>query len=134
MARTYKVFKCKCGETDARKFYGRKGQVCSKCHNAYTLELGRRKREYAINKLGSTCVCCKYDQFSCSLAIHHLDPSVKDERFRGLRGWSLDRIDREISSCILLCHNCHSAVHAGFISLVSECGPLGAISFGRKLK
>ncbi len=105
--------KCKCGETDPSKFYGHKKTVCGKCHNAYTLEAGKRKRDYALNKLGGKCSNCGFDKWSSSLDIHHTDPSIKDSKFGSFRGWSLERIDKELVSCVLLCKNCHSAFHAG---------------------
>lgn len=109
--------RCKCGETDPSKFYGKKYSLCGKCQNTYNTEKGREKRLYVINKLGGKCVYCGYSKYHCSLDTHHLDPAIKDPDFKGLRGWSYERIDKEIESCILLCRNCHAAVHSGFITI-----------------
>jgi Zn ribbon nucleic-acid-binding protein len=103
-----------CGETDPNKFYGHKTSVCAACHNKDVTERGRDNRAFAIEHLGGKCVACGYDKYPCSLDIHHKDPSIKDEHFRNLRGWSKKRILREIEKCILLCRNCHTAYHSGY--------------------
>lgn len=108
---------CKCGETDPTKFYGRKRTVCSICHNKSVIELGKDKRNYALSKLGDKCINCGYNEFKCSLDIHHSDPNIKDTNFASMRGWSLARIDKEIESCVLLCRNCHSAYHSDMLDI-----------------
>ena len=106
-----------CGENDASKFYGHKRSWCGACHNQYTADLGRQKRERIIALLGGKCVHCGFDTFSCSLDVHHLDTARKDPPWASVRGWAWDRIEKELKSCILLCKNCHAAVHAGLIAL-----------------
>jgi len=100
-----------CGETDPSKFYGHKKSVCGACHNKYTIERGRKKRDFVIEKLGGKCVACGYDKYKSALQVHHLDSSVKDKNFSSMRGWSEDRLTKEIEGCILLCACCHAAVH-----------------------
>jgi hypothetical protein len=106
-----------CGETDPTKFYGHKKSVCGSCHNKYTLEQGKKKREFIIEQLGGKCVACGYDKFKSALQAHHLDPSVKDKNFGSIRGWSEQRILDEIKGCVLLCACCHSAVHSGELTI-----------------
>lgn len=91
--------------------------MCGKCHNEYTMKLGREKRQYAVAKLGGKCIHCGFDKWLSSLDIHHLNPEVKDSKFAQMRGWSLTRIDKEIEKCVLLCRNCHAAYHNGYITL-----------------
>lgn len=109
----------KCGETDPTKFYGKEKQECIDCHNDRSRQAAKEKREYAVQKLGGKCANpkCGFDQYICSLDIHHLDPSKKDKNFDNLRGWSIERIDNEIKDCIVLCKNCHAAVHNGLLEL-----------------
>ncbi len=111
----------KCNRADAR-FYGHKKSCCGACHNTYTIEKGREKRERIVAELGGKCLCCGYAAYICSLAVHHLDPSQKDPSWSCVRGWSWARIEKEIANCILLCSNCHMAYHAGLISLPEETG------------
>jgi len=108
----HKERKCSyCGTTDESKFYGHKRTICGKCHCKYTLKKGQEKRRYAIELLGGKCVHCGFDKWDCSLDFHHLDPKKKDSTFANLRGWSRVRIEKEMKKCILLCSNCHRAVH-----------------------
>lgn len=106
-----------CGETDASKFYGHKRTICGKCHSAYTLRKGHEKRKYALELLGNKCQVCGYNDYMCSLDIHHKEPEKKDLQFRTYRGWSLERIEKELETCVLLCKNCHAAVHANELNI-----------------
>jgi hypothetical protein len=112
-----KEYLCHCGETNPDMFYGHSKVNCSKCHNLRTTSIGKNNRLFAIDYLGGKCLNCKFDKYTCSLDIHHLDPSIKDKNFRYMRGWKKERILNEIKNCVLLCRNCHAAVHAGFIKL-----------------
>lgn len=68
-----------------------------------------------IAAMGGKCVCCEYDQYSGSLALHHLDPDEKDFGFgsmrKSARSWA--KIVVELRKCVLVCHNCHSEIHGG---------------------
>lgn len=113
-----RVHKClECDTDEADNFSAGKYSICKKCRNQQRYEKAKANRAYALNKLGGKCVACGFDKFPCSLDIHHTDPSIKDENFESIRSWSLEKIDHEISSCVLLCKNCHSAFHAGYITL-----------------
>lgn len=108
-----------CGDDDPKNFYPSFKQTCKECHNDNSLARKRRKREYALNKLGGKCIHCGFDEFPCSLDIHHVDPTKKDSDFKGMRGWSYARIDKEIENCVLLCKNHHQALHSNLIELKS---------------
>ena len=72
--------------------------------------------------MGGKCQCCGYDKCSESLAFHHIDPKEKELGFGGLRAnpkkWNI--VVEELRKCILVCHNCHSEIHAGVRSLPSS--------------
>ena len=106
--------RCKCGETDPSKFYGKKKWICSKCHNQYTIHKGHQKRDKVLEFLGRKCSRCSYDEFPCSLDVHHVDTSKKDVNFSSMRGWNWERIKEELKNCVLLCKNCHAAFHSNF--------------------
>lgn len=110
-------YKCKCGETNPEKFYGHKKSVCADCHNKYVLGSGKNKKQKARQYLGGCCKICGFNKYPCSLDIHHLDPTVKDNNFKSMRGWSWERILQEIETCVLLCKNCHAAVHSGLVEI-----------------
>jgi hypothetical protein len=111
-------YKCKCGEEDPGKFYGHKRSICGKCHNEYTLRKGQEKRSKARALLGGKCTLCNFSKFKASLDIHHLDPKTKDPNFNTMRSWSWKRIEKELEQCILLCRNCHAAVHSGELKCI----------------
>ena len=110
--------KCACGETDIKKFYGNKTTVCAKCHIKKTLLKGQSNRVYILDKLGNKCINCGFDKWKTSLDVHHLDPLQKDISFSTIRYWLREKIDKEISKCVLLCRNCHAAFHNG--ELINE--------------
>lgn len=118
-----KIPKCgKCGETDPDKFYGCKKKICGRCHNQDVLIKGKEKRSKAVKHLGGRCLECGYNEYECSLDIHHIYPSKKDPNFGSMRGWSWKRIYEEIKYCILLCRNCHHALHCGHQLAVAKLG------------
>lgn len=115
-------FRCACGEINPSKFYGRKKRVCSACHLRYTIIKGRSNREKIVDFLGGKCSACGFDRFLCALDVHHTDADRKDPAFSTHRGWSWNRIVKELKNCVLLCKNCHSAVHAGVLTIETEQG------------
>lgn len=56
------------------------------------------------------CAICGYDEYYGSLDFHHVNP--KDKNFQISLG-NLHRNDtnNELNKCILLCKNCHCAIH-----------------------
>jgi hypothetical protein len=109
--------RCKCGETNPKKFYGNKLHICARCHNQYVMTHGRESRKRAVLFLGGKCKVCGYSKYVCALDIHHLDPTKKDTSFRSMRCWSWERIEKEIKNCVLVCKNCHSAIENEYISI-----------------
>ena len=81
-------------------------------------------KQRMIDSMGGRCCICKYNKCNNSLAFHHLDPSKKDLSLSGVRAnpKSWIKIVEELRKCILVCHNCHSEIHAG-ITLVPEDAP-----------
>lgn len=62
-------------------------------------------------KAGLKCERCSETHPAC-LDFHHLDPAAKEgDVGRLARGWSLDRLKKEIAKCIVLCSNCHRKEH-----------------------
>ena len=66
------------------------------------------------------CYICGYKAFVVSLSFHHLDPSIKKKEISNLVNGGPSRqkeLDAEMAKCIILCRNCHFALHGGFIQL-----------------
>jgi predicted transcriptional regulator len=110
----FKLHFCRiCGENNPEKFYGKDKEVCAKCNNKRVKKAHKEKKQYARKKLGGKCIVCGFNKYQYSLDVHHLNPEIKDENFKSMGGWSIERIDKEIKSCVLLCKNCHTAYHSG---------------------
>lgn len=60
---------------------------------------------------------CGFDRYPCSLDLYHQDREMKDPNYRSMRGWAWEKILVELKKCILLCKNCHAAVHAGHLKV-----------------
>ena len=60
-----------------------------------------------------SCVQCG-ENHPATLAFHHRDPSEKEVVLgRAVaEGWGIERIQREIAKCDVLCANCHRKLHA----------------------
>lgn len=75
-----------------------------------------------VAAMGSKCQCCGYNSCNEALAFHHIDPTIKDMGFGDTRAnpkkW--EKLVEELKKCILVCHNCHSEIHAGVRELPSS--------------
>lgn len=71
-------------------------------------------KQRMVESMGGKCQCCGYNNCSDALAFHHLNPDEKDLGFSAIRAnpKSWDKIVNELKKCILVCHNCHSEIHA----------------------
>ena len=78
------------------------------------IKLRREKhREYVQSKKDVPCADCGCSYPRPVMEFHHLDPEVKDDNFNvgRMKTWSLKRIDEELSTCVVLCANCHRMRH-----------------------
>jgi hypothetical protein len=75
----------------------------------------KRNKDRIILAMGGSCCVCNYNKCTWALALHHLDPSEKEfnigDMLTNFNSW--ERIVAELRKCILVCHNCHSEIHAG---------------------
>lgn len=76
-------------------------------------EIGRQIIEEAKQH---GCSLCSEQENVC-LSFHHTDPTKKDFIMGNGKTRSSERIREEIAKCIVVCHNCHSKIHAGIIVL-----------------
>ncbi len=76
----------------------------------------QRKRDIKawLNSYKSTLTCsrCSESHPAC-LEFHHRNPAEKEINLSWVVswGWSIERIEREIDKCIVLCANCHRKQH-----------------------
>jgi hypothetical protein len=59
-----------------------------------------------------TCTNCGEPDLVC-LQFHHRDPATKEIGLAdaAANGWGLERLEREIEKCDVLCANCHLKEH-----------------------
>lgn len=115
---TKKPYRCnECGDTDPAHFRGHRKSRCFKCHNSTAYAVRREKRQRSIEYRGGMCVICGFDKYPCSLDFHHLDPNTKDDAYESIMSSGWERIRPEIEKCVLLCKNCHTALHCGLVAL-----------------
>lgn len=72
-------------------------------------ELGKKTR--MVQHLGGRCADCDGRFPDCAFDFHHLDPNQKDFALAKGRHYTWEKIERELSKCVLLCANCHRIRH-----------------------
>lgn len=94
-------------------------QLRTKLHyennKAYYAAKNKRRKEESRRKLneykeGLKCKVCGESRPQC-LDFHHKDRKTETIANVHHRGWSWERVLKEIKKCIVLCSNCHRTVH-----------------------
>ena len=62
------------------------------------------------------CLICG-EKETCCLDFHHIDPSKKVFNVSLRNRVSNEKLEEELSKCIILCANCHRKVHAGILDI-----------------
>ena len=88
-----------------------RGNICKACKSKDDVERRKKRKNRAIEYKGGKCNICEYNKSPSALEFHHIDPSLKDNKFSILISMSWDKQKEELDKCILLCANCHREVH-----------------------
>jgi 5-methylcytosine-specific restriction endonuclease McrA len=104
-----------------------KYQKCRKCNSAAAKKRMRERmqfsqstiREYIIAAKGGQCRRCGYSEFTVALEFHHLRGEDKSSGISrlitqfcyGATPSQWDELSAEAAKCIILCSNCHQALH-----------------------
>ncbi|KKQ93602.1 MAG: hypothetical protein UT19_C0009G0011 [Candidatus Woesebacteria bacterium GW2011_GWB1_39_10b] len=74
-------------------------------------------KEIAVKVKGGKCVVCGYNKYIGALELHHVwgkkEFSIGDTGYT----YSKERLQAELSKCVLLCANCHREIEAGITFL-----------------
>lgn len=78
-------------------------------------------REVILDAMGKRCARCSYAEFVTALEFHHVDPSQKADSLTSLiakfaytgTAAQWEAILAEVQKCVVLCSNCHQALHQG---------------------
>ena len=90
--------------------------------NDYKARLREATKHFLMSPANGACQLCGYNKHIGGLSFHHIDPKAKKFILSGMRlTYNLHKLILEASKCNLVCHNCHSEIHA---TLVSPVAPL----------
>jgi hypothetical protein len=105
---------------EERKEYDRKRHLVNKRKDSYNdrRRKANRKRTESVKawlrayKATQSCQKCEENHPAC-LDFHHRNPSEKECEVGNApwRGWSIKKLEKEISKCDVLCANCHRKLH-----------------------
>lgn len=63
--------------------------------------------------MGGCCSKCGYKDNIAALDFHHVNPEEKDFQvdMRRLSNTSMDKLEKELDKCVVLCARCHREIH-----------------------
>lgn len=66
-----------------------------------------------IKLMGGKCCKCGYDKNIAALEFHHINPEEKEFQLdaRHISNTKMEKLEKELSKCILVCSNCHKEIH-----------------------
>ena len=82
---------------------------CKECQRKYDLSRLNQRIEF-VNARKIRCAKCGETDKS-KLHFHHIDPSKKEFTIGKMRNYSLEKYQKEIDKCIVLCAHCHAEFH-----------------------
>lgn len=83
-----------------------------KSRNAKKRENIKKKKQHGVARLGGKCKVCGYDKCLAALTFHHREPEHKEFSLGQLYEYSLEKFNKELDKCDLLCFNCHMELHS----------------------
>lgn len=109
-----------------------RGRICNACSRDLSRKVMRRRKLWSNNEIRSLlmgpdarCCICGFHRFMVSLEFHHVNRNLKDSSISRLVGvfsysgrpetWSA--LVAEVRKCVILCANCHRALHVGEVDL-----------------
>ena len=79
-----------------------------------TAETRAWRRDYFLAQRRGKCMKCGYSRCKDALHWHHVWPKEKSFGLSmSVMHHAIEKLQREINKCVLLCGNCHSELHAG---------------------
>ena len=77
------------------------------CRNAAQRTQKRNVALIHAEKLKRGCACCGYNTYACALDFDHLDPTTKIRDIAKMHTTSIEKLNKEMEKCQVLCANCH---------------------------
>jgi hypothetical protein len=82
---------------------------CKKCFNTNCTQRWINKKIEIVRDFGGKCSKCGYSKNLGALSFHHL--FNKEFSWNKMRLLSKEKMQKELSKCILVCANCHAEIH-----------------------
>ena len=98
----------------------RKGHTMQKCNSCMVNQRKQDRKLRAVAYKGGQCAICGYNRCVNALAFHHRNGEDKLFGISGSHALSWDKIKLELDKCVMLCMNCHTEYHAGFLKLPDD--------------
>jgi len=107
-----------CNKERSRAYYAKNREAHSKTIYQRTKIFRQElRRQINIYKSETGCSCCEENSPIC-LDFHHMDHEDKEDLVSRLIYMnSVNRLEKEIKKCCLLCSNCHRKHHADLIDI-----------------
>ena len=80
-----------------------------KCNRVKTR---KRRKQLFVDRFGGKCQICGYNKCLNSLTFHHVDKNTKEFSPTDVMNLSIEKAEKELEKCILICSNCHGEIHA----------------------
>jgi len=107
-----------CKLCDRQFVYSRKaGHTKDTCNSCHVNKRRTKVKQRAIEYKGAKCYSCGFDKYPSALDFHHLDPTKKDFNISGNHSRKWEVIQEELDKCVMLCSNCHRALHFGELTI-----------------
>ena len=100
----------------------KRGSQCKLCDTKERVRTSNDKKQKLVNAKGGKCSICGYNKCLNALDFHHLDRSKKEMEISVGLKFKMERLLKEIENCILVCANCHRALHNKKRSLPKKFG------------
>ncbi len=82
--------------------------------------MGKQK---ALELLGHSCFLCGFNKYNSALEFHHYDENL-EKKFNLSNHFTSYQLNKEIlkelEKCVILCSNCHRALHAHELNIDEE--------------
>ena len=74
---------------------------------------GLKRKLELIQSRGGKCEMCGYNRNIAALDFHHINPDEKEFQLdiRHISNTTLDKLQKEVNKCKILCANCHREIH-----------------------
>lgn len=93
------------------------GRQCLVCNRSKQRQDRIKRKQKFIDDLGGSCQNCGFNKHISCLQFHHVSFKSFEPHKIIFGKLDLEKINKEIDKCCLLCSNCHDAYHGGELDI-----------------